>query len=70
MDVNMPEMDGYQTTSKIHELCNLHDVKHPYIIALSAAFSENVMKVMNKDKTGVDLFLNKPIVVSEIQQIL
>ena len=69
MDLSMPDMDGYETTSKVHEMCNLHGVKHPYIIALTA-FSGNAMEVMNNDKTGIDLFLSKPISAEEIKAIL
>ncbi|MBN2236745.1 MAG: PAS domain S-box protein [Bacteroidales bacterium] len=59
MDLQMPEMDGYQATKKIRKLKNKNQRELP-IIALSASALKEI-----KDKTkkiGMDGFVTKPFV--------
>jgi CheY-like chemotaxis protein len=41
MDCNMPQMDGFETTTKILELCQKYNTEKPYIVALTAHSLEN-----------------------------
>lgn len=59
MDVQMPEMDGYEATRRIRLLENTLGRRPTRIIACTAnAFSEDVAKSM---QAGCDLHLSKPI---------
>ena len=60
MDVNMPEMDGYEATQAIRSL-NRKDAKEIPIIALSAnAFEEDIQRSL---QAGLDAHLTKPVEV-------
>jgi CheY-like chemotaxis protein len=64
MDCMMPDMDGWQTSSKIHELYNQKILKHlPYIIGHSAF--ENKQDIAKCFESGMDDFLAKPSPTSE-----
>ena len=41
MDCNMPDLDGFQTSKLIMDLCDKYLVEMPYIIALTAYSKEN-----------------------------
>lgn len=65
MDVQMPIMDGYETTRKIREL---YPDKHIPIIALSAnAFEEDRQKSL---AAGMDDHLSKPLDVAQLWRTL
>lgn len=63
MDINLPEMDGYEVTGKMRQMPHLVDIP---IVALTA----NVMK-QDKEKTkeaGCDGFIGKPIDIDLLPQ--
>lgn len=65
MDLQMPEMDGFEATLKIR---TLESEKKPIIIAMTA----NVFKE-DKEKcyaVGMDDFLGKPVKMSDISEVL
>lgn len=66
MDVQMPEMDGFETTLHIRE--NLPADERPVIIAMTA----NVM-TGDKDKciaAGMDDYIGKPIIIEEVDRLI
>ena len=67
MDLQMPEMDGYETTQRIRQLSDAHKASIP-ILAISAAGEKHV-----KDKVfevGMNDFVYKPFNPEELQQKL
>lgn len=63
MDINLPEMDGYEVTGQMRQMPHLVDIP---IVALTA----NVMK-QDKEKTkeaGCDGFIGKPIDIDLLPQ--
>jgi two-component system cell cycle response regulator DivK len=63
MDINLPEMDGYEVTSRLKAVTSLADVP---IVAMTA----NVMKG-DREKTlaaGCDGYIQKPIDVDVLPQ--
>jgi CheY-like chemotaxis protein len=66
MDVQMPEMDGLETTTYLFE--NISKEIRPKIIAMTAnATTEDKIKCFN---SGMDDYLSKPISVKEIETML
>ncbi|MFO7745669.1 MAG: PAS domain-containing protein [Psychroflexus sp.] len=68
MDVQMPEMDGNETTSKLREYESKKKIKRTIVIGLTAGASIN-----KKDKalnSGMDDFLTKPIETNKLESIL
>ena len=66
MDVEMPEMDGFETTQVIHE--TIPRDKYPIIIAITAYAT-----VSDREKcfaAGMDDYLTKPLRLEAIQQTL
>ena len=63
MDVQMPVMDGFETTQRIHQSCEGTD--RPYIIAMTA----NAMKEDEEAcrAAGMDDYLSKPIRAPELK---
>ena len=66
MDINMPEMDGMETTRQIRSLKNLSH--QPFIVAMTA-------NVMQGDEelylsSGMDAYISKPINVSEMERVI
>ncbi|MCB1158358.1 MAG: response regulator [Leptospiraceae bacterium] len=63
MDIQMPEMDGVETSIEIHRI---YGEKRPYIIALTANAMEG-----DKEKylqNGMDDYLSKPIDVNQLEE--
>ena len=65
MDINMPEMDGVETTQLIIER---YGEKRPYIIALTANALAGDREVYLE--SGMDDYLSKPIKLEALLQIL
>jgi two-component system, sensor histidine kinase len=66
MDVQMPEMDGLQTTRAIHQ--EWHDRPRPRIIAMTA----NAMQGDREEclKAGMDDYVSKPIKPQDLYNVL
>ena len=67
MDLQMPEMDGYETTQKIRQMNDAHKASIP-ILAISAAGEKHV-----KDRVfevGMNDFVFKPFDPEELQKKL
>ena len=63
MDINMPEMDGYEATRKIRAL-NLPEAKNVPIIAMTAnAFREDIERCL---AAGMDDHVGKPLDVDTL----
>ena len=62
MDVQMPEMDGLETTQKILEKWDIH--KRPYIIAMTANAMQGDREICLS--VGMDDYISKPIKVMDI----
>ena len=67
MDIQMPEMNGYDTTVAIRSL-NRKDAKEVPILAMTAnAFAEDVMAAK---KSGINEHIAKPLDISQMYNIL
>ena len=67
MDIQMPEMDGYEATMKIREL-EAGTGRHVPIIALTAHAHESYMK--KSHSSGMDDYLTKPIDPVEMYRVI
>ena len=68
MDLQMPKMNGYDTTLKIREYEKKHNLSHTKIVAMTA----NALKG-EKDKClsiGMDGYLSKPFKLEDIRKII
>ena len=66
MDINMPKMNGYQTTQWLKENNNVHFNASTPIIALTAsAFTKERNKIL---KLGADDFISKPFDPNDISK--
>jgi signal transduction histidine kinase/ActR/RegA family two-component response regulator len=66
MDVQMPDMDGFEATRRIRE--SLPPNRQPRIIALTAsAFPEDRVRCLN---SGMDGYVSKPINLDELAEAL
>jgi signal transduction histidine kinase len=69
MDINMPQMDGYEATRRIRALEKRHRVQPPAtIIGLSGLGSEKARQ--DAFKAGMSMFLTKPVRLQELKRIL
>ncbi len=68
MDVQMPELNGYQTTELIRTYESAHRLKKAPIVAISAGTTTQEKE--NCIKSGMDGFLSKPIIRSEFEDLL
>src|SRR5258708_33289991 len=66
MDVQMPEMDGYEATREIHRRCA--PGKAPYIIALTAHSMKGDQEKCLEN--GMDDYISKPVRASHIEETL
>ncbi len=63
MDIQMPEMNGFEATKKIRELSD-PDLRNIPVIAMTAnVFSEDVAK---EREAGMDAHISKPIIIHEM----
>src|SRR5690242_9620881 len=60
MDLNMPEMDGYQTAKWLHR-------NHPGILVLMLTMYDSEIMLVRMLQTGVKGFLKKDIHPAELQ---
>lgn len=68
MDVQMPNMDGYESTRQIRQLEQQQGRKHTPIVAMSAnAFVEDIDKAY---AAGVDGYVTKPVGIEEISGVM
>jgi CheY-like chemotaxis protein len=69
MDVQMPEMDGFQTTQAIHQKWSaVHDYPRPWIIAMTANAMQGDREACLQ--IGMDDYVSKPIKMQDLQTIL
>ena len=68
MDINMPEMDGYQATEYIRTEMNDEQKSGIPIIALSAAVTESERN--KAEEVGMNYFLAKPFKEEDIINLL
>lgn len=66
MDLQMPELDGFEAASKIRQLTN--DLNSPYIVALSA--DDSTESKSRFEDSGINDCLVKPVMVSEIFKLI
>ncbi|KAG9950097.1 hypothetical protein KCU85_g3815, partial [Aureobasidium melanogenum] len=67
MDVNMPEMDGLESTRRIRAFERAKGLRPAVIIALTGMASASVQQ--EAFASGVDLFLTKPVRLKELTRI-
>jgi CheY-like chemotaxis protein len=66
MDVQMPEMDGYEATRHIRKLSP--QIIQPVIIAMTAhALQGDREKCI---EAGMDDYMSKPILIDEVERLL
>jgi PAS domain S-box-containing protein len=68
MDLQMPEMNGYEATAKIRELEKVENLKHTPIVALTAATTQG--EKYKCIEMGMDEYVPKPFVKSIIEQLI
>ncbi len=67
MDIEMPEMDGIETTLRLRRLCN-PDRPPPYIVAATAhVLGDSRRRFID---AGMDDFLGKPVLVDRLREVL
>jgi len=69
MDIQMPVMDGYESSRLIREYEKLNPLKKPAtIIAVSANSDKNNLSKLNE--SGIDFFINKPFNIDKFSVLL
>ncbi len=67
MDIQMPEMDGYETTTLIRKNKKLNHSKLVIIAMTANAMQEDRDKCL---KLGMNDYISKPVIAQEIEQII
>ena len=67
MDIQMPEMDGYEATRRIRALGTENSKTIPIIAMTANVFKEDIEKCLD---AGMDGHIGKPIDLDEVMQIL
>jgi PAS domain S-box-containing protein len=67
MDIQMPGMDGYQTTEAIRQLPQVNP-EHPWIVAMTAHSNLDVQQ--RCQQVGLNDFLSKPITLASLTERL
>ncbi len=67
MDIQMPVMNGYETTRLIREQEQLTDVYTPIIAITAYALEEDREKCLN---AGMDDYLSKPVSVDHLLEVI
>lgn len=65
MDINMPDMDGYETTEHIQASKKYSQNPVPIIAVTASAFEEDRSKAIER---GMDDFITKPIVLRKLKE--
>ena len=68
MDVNMPIMDGMESTRRIREFEKENGLKRSNIIALTGLASAQAQQ--EAEASGIDVFLPKPVKFAELKKLL
>lgn len=68
MDINMPEMDGYEATQHIRTYEKKHSLPPATIIALTALGSEAAYQ--EAFGSGCDMFLTKPVKLKDLTKVI
>jgi CheY-like chemotaxis protein/HPt (histidine-containing phosphotransfer) domain-containing protein len=72
MDINMPVMDGYEASRRIHELwkngSRPFDIPRPSIIAMTANALQGDRELALE--AGADDYISKPVYLNELQMVL
>jgi CheY-like chemotaxis protein len=72
MDINMPIMDGYEASQRIHELWKNggrpFDITRPWIIAMTANALQGDRELALE--AGADDYISKPVYLNELQMVL
>lgn len=64
----MPQMDGFETTKSIIDLCGKAGVKVPYMVALTANSDDSIIRKRCQDH-GLMHFVQKPIMKNQLVDI-
>jgi len=67
MDIQMPEMDGYETTIQIRGNAKIHQSKLTIIAMTANAMQEDREKCL---RLGMNDYISKPVLAQEIEQII
>ncbi|MBI3651576.1 MAG: response regulator [Acidobacteria bacterium] len=67
MDVQMPEMNGYEATARIRQLENTSHLHIPIVAMTAKAMKEDREECL---KAGMDAYLSKPFQIGELVQII
>ena len=67
MDVQMPEMDGYEATRRIRRLENQEIASKPIIAMTANAFEEDVQEAL---KAGMNDHMAKPIRIETLYALM
>ena len=68
MDMNMPVMDGFESTAKIRAFERKNDLPATNIAALTGVTSEEAMT--NAHDAGVNKYLTKPIQMKDLTKLV
>lgn len=68
MDINMPNMDGYESTQRIRAYEKKHNLTPSKVIALTALSSEEAHK--EAFGSGFSLFMTKPVKFEDLTEIV
>ena len=72
MDINMPVMDGYEASRRIHELWKNgsypFNISRPWIIAMTANALQGDRELALE--AGADDYISKPVYLNELQMVL
>jgi signal transduction histidine kinase/CheY-like chemotaxis protein len=68
MDINMPVMDGYESTQRIRHYENKHNLPPATIVAVSALQSEAAH--VEAFGSGFNLFLSKPVKLKQLAKVI
>ena len=68
MDISMPFKDGYQASKEIRQLCEIHKIEQPYIIACTGHTEQQY--IQQAWECQIDEVLPKPASVDIMVSIL